>query len=92
VNVSSSKRRKWVIRFYRTLRLAERYLPPVIRGLLGVILMLAGLLGFLPILGFWMAPLGLVLLATDVPPLRRRLMHWLHTHRRINKPVRDNDN
>lgn len=90
--MSNSKRRKWVIRFYRALRLAERYLPPVARGLIGIILMLAGLLGFLPILGFWMVPLGIVLLATDVPPLRRRLMRWLHKHRRINKVVRPDDN
>lgn len=31
----------------------------------------AGFVGFLPILGFWMAPLGLVLIAIDIPPLRR---------------------
>src|SRR5215467_15648034 len=28
-----------------------------------------GVFGFLPVLGFWMFPLGLVLLADDVPPL-----------------------
>jgi hypothetical protein len=83
-----STRRTWVIRSYRTLRKAERYLPPVVRGLLGVLLVLGGLLGFLPILGFWMAPIGVVLLATDIPPLRRRLMHWLHVHRRIDKADR----
>ncbi|MEP7326113.1 MAG: hypothetical protein ABI836_09215 [Gemmatimonadota bacterium] len=40
----------------------------------------AGFLGFLPILGFWMAPLGVLLLAEDIPFLRspvRRLMVWL---------------
>jgi hypothetical protein len=36
----------------------------------GVLLICGGLLGFLPVLGFWMLPLGLVLLADDVPPLR----------------------
>jgi hypothetical protein len=30
-----------------------------------------GLLGFLPFLGFWMLPLGLALLAEDLPPMRR---------------------
>lgn len=54
----------------------------------GVLLVCAGFLGFLPILGFWMIPLGLILLAEDVPPLRsartwllnyieRRFPHWL---------------
>jgi hypothetical protein len=83
-----SRRRTWVIRCYRTLRLAERYLPPVVRGVMGVLFILGGILGFLPILGFWMIPVGMVLLATDIPPLRRRLMHWLHVHRRIDKADR----
>ena len=83
-----SKRRKWVIRSYRILRLAERYLPPVLRSLLGLVMVAAGFVGFLPILGFWMAPLGVVLIATDIPPLRRWLMHWLHKHRRISRARR----
>lgn len=37
----------------------------------GVLLMIGGMLGFLPILGFWMFPVGLVLLAQDVPMLKR---------------------
>jgi hypothetical protein len=38
---------------------------------LGVLLVLAGFLGFLPILGFWMIPLGLIVLSVDVPAVRR---------------------
>lgn len=37
----------------------------------GVLLVACGLLGFLPILGFWMVPLGLALLAFDIALLRR---------------------
>lgn len=37
---------------------------------LAVLLVLGGLLGFLPILGFWMVPLGLLLLAVDIPALQ----------------------
>ena len=37
----------------------------------GVLLILGGLLFFLPILGLWMLPLGLLLLAEDIKPLRR---------------------
>jgi|SRR3954447_10008578 len=37
----------------------------------GVLLIMGGLVGFLPILGFWMVPLGLLLLAQDVPFLKR---------------------
>lgn len=36
----------------------------------GVLLIAGGLLGFLPILGFWMLIPGLLLLAIDVPFLR----------------------
>jgi hypothetical protein len=35
-----------------------------------MLLICGGLLGFLPILGLWMLPLGLLLLAEDVPPLK----------------------
>ena len=41
------------------------------RVVLGVLFLLGGVLGILPILGFWMIPLGLVLLSWDVPVLRR---------------------
>ena len=34
-------------------------------------LILGGLVGFLPILGFWMVPLGLMVLAADFPAVRR---------------------
>ena len=58
---------------------------PVLRMALGILLVIGGLLGFLPILGFWMLPLGLAILAIDFPPVRRmqrRLTisfgNWLH--------------
>jgi hypothetical protein len=39
---------------------------------LGVALIVLGLFfGFLPVLGYWMVPLGFLILATDVPPIRR---------------------
>ncbi|WP_425091224.1 hypothetical protein [Tropicimonas sp. S265A] len=50
-----------------------RVVPPGFRWLVGVLLMLGGVLGFLPILGFWMIPLGLAVAALDVMPLWRRL-------------------
>ena len=52
----------------------------------GLLLMVASLLSILPIFGLWMLPLGLVLLAEDVPPLRRatgRVLAWIerrHPH------------
>lgn len=38
---------------------------------LGIVLILGGVLSFLPILGVWMLPLGVLLLAQDLPFLRR---------------------
>jgi hypothetical protein len=44
----------------------------IVRILLGVTLvLLGGLGGWLPILGFWMVPLGLLVLASDSPAIRR---------------------
>jgi hypothetical protein len=34
-------------------------------------LILFGCVGFLPVLGFWMVPLGLVILSVDMPAVRR---------------------
>lgn len=36
-----------------------------------LLLMVGGVFSFLPVLGLWMLPLGLLLLAVDVPVLRR---------------------
>jgi hypothetical protein len=70
----------------RRLDLAERHLPRLfgdwlahlrqpsaswLRVPLGILLIVGGFLGFLPILGFWMLPLGLALLSLDVALLRR---------------------
>lgn len=42
-----------------------------------VALTVGGLFGFLPVLGFWMTPLGLSLLAIDVPFMRPPLARLL---------------
>ena len=38
---------------------------------IGILLIAGGLLGFLPVLGFWMIPLGLLVLSVDIPVVRR---------------------
>ncbi|MDN5869504.1 MAG: hypothetical protein L0H73_02095 [Nitrococcus sp.] len=38
---------------------------------IGILLIIAGIFSILPVLGLWMLPLGLLLLAQDVPFLRR---------------------
>lgn len=58
------------------IKLGRWTLPlPASRGgrvAVGVALVFGGLLGFLPILGFWMVPLGLMVLSIDLPAVRRR--------------------
>lgn len=52
---------------------------------IGVLLVFGGLLGFLPVLGFWMIPLGLVVLSVDIAPVRRfrrRFQIWWEKRRR----------
>jgi hypothetical protein len=39
--------------------------------------MVGGAFGFLPILGFWMLPLGLALIALDLPPTRKIIERWM---------------
>ena len=51
----------------------------LLRMVIGVLLILMGLVGFLPVLGFWMIPLGLLVLSIDLPRVRRwrrRLAVW----------------
>ena len=64
----------------------------LIRVPVAILFILGGMLAFLPIFGLWMIPLGLLLLAIDLPPLRgpvsaaairlrRRFAGWLRRRR-----------
>jgi len=63
--------------FRRAVEWGEK-VPWGLRTLLGTVLMIGGVFGFLPILGFWMLPVGAAFIALDVPPWRRRLLSWLN--------------
>jgi hypothetical protein len=57
---------------------------------IGILLVVGGLIGFLPVLGFWMIPLGLLVLSIDLPIVRRwrrQLTVWWH--RRKGEEVDD---
>ncbi len=58
------------------LRIFGRHLPVpqsvAMRRTLGGVLVAGGALGFLPVLGFWMVPLGLVVLSQDSAIVRRK--------------------
>jgi hypothetical protein len=64
----------WIARPVRWLRVpSSRW----IRVPVGLCLIAGGLLSVLPVLGLWMLPLGLLLLAEDVPFLRRPMLRAL---------------
>jgi hypothetical protein len=79
-----TKRQRQKRRLLRQFAVMERRIPALrrplrfllndnggmMRGMVALLLMAGGLLSFLPFLGVWMLPLGLLLLAVDVPVLR----------------------
>jgi hypothetical protein len=48
----------------------------IFRTILGVLLMIGGVFSFLPVLGIWMLPLGLIVLSIDFPMVRR-FRRWI---------------
>ncbi|WP_071672780.1 hypothetical protein [Nioella nitratireducens] len=61
----------------RMLVWVRAHVPPGLRLLLGLVLIAGGILGFLPVLGFWMLPLGVAVAALDIAPLWR----WLQSRK-----------
>lgn len=62
------------------------------RIVIGTVLVICGLLGFLPVLGFWMVPLGLLVLSQDlrfVRRKRRQLAIWWEYRRRARQARRE---
>jgi purine-cytosine permease-like protein len=66
----------------------REFTMPQSRGLritIGILLTLGGILGFLPILGFWMVPIGLLVLSYEFAMVRRhrrRFTIWWGRRRR----------
>lgn len=69
------RRAGWTARLRRTRRRVQvwskRHLPPGLRLVAGLLLMLGGVFGFLPVIGFWMFPLGVAVAALDLVPIVR---------------------
>jgi hypothetical protein len=59
-----------------------------LRILIGAVLIVFGVFGFLPILGFWMIPVGLLVLSYEfasVRRLRRRFVVWWEKRRKRSR-------
>ena len=72
----TSDRSNWAafrMKLKRLLVWVRAKVPPGLRLLVGLVLIGFGLLGFLPVIGFWMLPLGIAVAALDVKPL----LAWL---------------
>ncbi|MEO6798433.1 MAG: hypothetical protein ABI178_00635 [Rhodanobacter sp.] len=78
---------RWLHRALRWLREPK---AAWLRIPVGALLVLGGVFSILPLLGLWMLPLGMILLAQDIPflrrPLRRALIwserRWIRWKRR----------
>ena len=60
-------------------------IPHPWRMLSGIALILGGILGFLPVLGFWMIPLGLLVLSADFKWARRLHVNLMLGWRRLRR-------
>ncbi|WP_036261354.1 hypothetical protein [Methylocapsa aurea] len=75
----------------RSRRLLQRLKEPqwrLARIPVGATLTLGGLVGFLPLVGFWMLPLGLAILAVDIPVAGRLLRPLTRQTRRLSRYFR----
>lgn len=82
--------RRWKPIFIYALRrsnvVAVRHMWPGTRVGAGVLFMVGGVFGFLPILGFWMVPVGVFMAACEFPPARRPMQRWLYRETRTLTP------
>ena len=62
---------------YATLKWGDAHVPIGLRSALGILIMIGGVLGFLPVLGFWMLPLGAAFIALDFPWTRHKIHEWM---------------
>ncbi len=71
--------RQRLMRTYRRLRFRiKRRVPYGLRSILGLLLIVGGIFGFLPVLGFWMIPLGIAVIWIDVTATKK----WFSRRRR----------
>ncbi len=58
---------------------------------LAILLVIGGIFSFLPVLGLWMLPLGLLLIAQDIPFLQEplaRMLGWIERQWRARQRAR----
>ena len=96
---ASSWQRFWKLLKFKTKQIIVKYvhkiakLPWIYRISIAVLLCIGGVLGFLPILGFWMLPLGIIAFGLCLPFTDRLIDNWvrrieaeLNVERNLRKP------
>jgi hypothetical protein len=64
--------------------------PFGMRTLIGMSLIVGGVFGFLPVLGFWMIPLGFLVIGLDVTAVQKRCKAW-RARRAVQRRRRSRD-
>lgn len=59
-----------------------------VRLVFGILLIVGGVVWFLPVVGLWMFPLGVLLIATCIPYIDRRIRVWTS---RLGKELQEAD-
>lgn len=62
-----------------------KQLPKWLRITIGMLLLIFGILGFLPVVGFWMIPLGLMVLAIDFKYAKKLLTKLKYQLRKLKR-------
>ena len=76
-----------IIQFLRHGMYFGRRLPPGVRSLVGILLVLAGIIGLiLRLPGVWIILLGVAFVAMEFPVLRRHQFRWLQQARLRYRP------
>jgi hypothetical protein len=73
----------------KTFREKVTRLPKPVRIVVGILLVLCGLVGFLPILGFWMVPVGLAVLSVDIPIVKNLVHRMMSAFNRWRRKRRE---
>jgi hypothetical protein len=80
------QRSKWFGFILKMLRRANCYgsrkVMPGLRTIVGLFFVIGGVFGFLPVLGFWMIPVGFLFISLDVPVSRKFVRAWLYRRKR----------
>ncbi|MGD9864518.1 MAG: hypothetical protein AB7S99_15035 [Pseudodonghicola sp.] len=78
--MNSDRKAQLKKRLHDALLHIRRRVPRGLRFVLGLMLIVGGIFGFLPVLGFWMIPLGVMVASFDV----RLALRWWRQKRSQN--------